>query len=325
MFEYYMPFSRLTPERRELLRDDSNFIGGILILVMTFLTFVYSLIASFLFPYEALLLPDLGLGDIGYLLFYGCIYMFSMGTPVLFCSLLFDRSPRALMTARPVRFTTGAAAVLVGMGGCVIANMVASVLSVWLQNYGIESPEVPTFLDGTPHNFLLNLFVWAVLPALLEELIFRVCILGSLRKYGDWFAIILSAVLFGAIHGGIAQSVFALLVGLVFGYITVSTGNVWLAIIIHFCNNGLSLLLEYVTLSMEDMTAGALYTLLLLTIGLIGAVVLIGCAILRSPLLRKPSPAKGSTGEMLSVFVKSPLVIIAVILIVLRMIESSLI
>ena len=59
---------------------------------------------------------------------------------------------------------------------------------------------------------VLNLLVLAVLPALLEEMIFRVCILGALRKYGDTFAIVVSALLFGFIHGGLSQSVFAVIV-----------------------------------------------------------------------------------------------------------------
>lgn len=324
---YYTPRPRLTPEQREDLRDDGNFVGGILIVVLICLTFVFSTVATVLLSTgilapDALTRDDLGLGNTGYLLLYACVYTVSMGGPALLCCLLFHRSPRTLLTVRPVRITTGAAAVVSGMGGCVAANMIASMLASFLQSYGIPLPESPSFLEATPVSLLLNLFVLAMLPALLEEFVFRGCVLGALRKYGDWFAIVISALLFGLIHGGITQSVFAVIVGFVLGYITVSTGNIWLAIIIHFCNNALSVVLEYVTLPMEDMTAGLLYSAVLYPLGISGVFVAVVSAVFRSPLYSRLSPSACPAGQGLAALWKAPLMIIGSILILLRIAQS---
>lgn len=329
MYGYYMPHTPLSFDQKEELRDDGNFVGGILILVLICLTFVFSIVASILLvsgflPPDALTQDDLGLGNTGYLLLYACIYTVSMGTPALIVCLLFRRPLRTMITARPLRITTGAAAVAVGMGGCVVANMAASILANVLQSFGIPLPESPSFLEATPLSLLLNIVVLAVLPALLEELVFRVCVLGALRKYGDWFAIGVSALLFGLIHGGISQSAFAFLVGLVMGYIMVSTGNVWLAVAIHFCNNAVSVVLEYVTLSMPDMTASLVYASVLYPIGIVGIVVAIACAVLRSPLYRRLTPMPHPVGQCLGGFWKAPLMIIASVLILLRIVESFL-
>ena len=48
---------------------------------------------------------------------------------------------------------------------------------------------------------MLNLVSTAVLPALVEEMVFRGYILGALRPQGDGLAIVFSAVFFGLLHG----------------------------------------------------------------------------------------------------------------------------
>lgn len=325
--QLYQPRTPLTSAQREDLRDDGNFVGGIVIMVVTCLIFVFStliltLIRTGFLPSDALQYDDLGLGNTQYLLLYACVYTVSMGGPALLCCLLFRRSPRKYITARPVRISTGIAAVVVGMGVCVGANIVASMLSGFLREYGISQSSGPSFLEDTGTSLLLNLFVFALLPALLEELVFRVCVLGTLRKYGDWFAIIVSALLFGLIHGGISQSVFALIVGLILGYVTLSTGNVWLAVVIHFANNALSTLLQYFTLHMDEMEAGLVYSQVLYPLGILGIAVAIICAMCASPLYRRLSPMTCPAGKSLAVFWTSPLMLIGSVLVLLRMLES---
>ncbi len=77
-----------------------------------------------------------------------------------------------------------------------------------------------------------------------EEFVFRGVLLGYLRKYGDWFAILTSAALFGLMHMNFYQTPYAFLVGLVFGFITVKTGSVLCAMLLHIINNSLSTISE---------------------------------------------------------------------------------
>ena len=84
-------------------------------------------------------------------------------------------------------------ALFIGMGACYLANMIASVFSGILEQYGFYLPDAPDYLEPTPQSLAVNLLVMALLPAVLEELFFRVTLLGSLRRYGDGAAVLLSA------------------------------------------------------------------------------------------------------------------------------------
>ena len=56
------------------------------------------------------------------------------------------------------------------------------------------------------------------------------------EKYGKGFAVIVSAVLFGVMHGNPLQIVFGTLVGLILGYIAIEYSIKW-SIILHIANN----------------------------------------------------------------------------------------
>lgn len=76
-----------------------------------------------------------------------------------------------------------------------------------------------------------------ILPAFVEEFIFRGVILQGLRKYGNCFAIIASALLFMLIHGNIQQTIYQFVFGVLAGYLVIKTGSLWVSIVIHAINN----------------------------------------------------------------------------------------
>jgi len=89
---------------------------------------------------------------------------------------------------------------------------------------------------------VLGVLAIAVSGPLVEELVFRESILGTLRKsgVGKWSSILFCALLFGLIHGNPIQIPFAFMVGIVFGLIYWKTGNVVLTSIIHIVNNSIA-------------------------------------------------------------------------------------
>ncbi len=88
-------------------------------------------------------------------------------------------------------------------------------------------------------NWLTFLTV-AVAAPFLEEIVFRGIILnGFLKNYTPSKAIIWSAVLFGLIHLNPYQFIPAFLIGLLMGWIYWRTGSLWLCILIHFVNNSM--------------------------------------------------------------------------------------
>ena len=58
-----------------------------------------------------------------------------------------------------------------------------------------------------------------------------------LRKHGDRFAIVVSAVLFAALHGNMVQIPFAFIAGLALGYFAIITNSIWTSVAIHCLNN----------------------------------------------------------------------------------------
>lgn len=74
----------------------------------------------------------------------------------------------------------------------------------------------------------------------------RCCCVQLLRKYGNGFAVLSISIVFGLLHGNVIQFVFAFLVGLILGYITVKTDSVVPAILVHALNNGMSVIVSIV-------------------------------------------------------------------------------
>lgn len=141
---------------------------------------------------------------------------------------------------------------LMGIGFCSFANVsvsfAESIFSRTNINYEVPKPQNPEGIFG----FLLVLISTVFVPALVEEFVCRGLILGYLKKYGEGFAVIMSALLFGVMHGNFEQTPFAFLVGLVLGYITVKSKTIWIAVLVHGFNNLISVVISYLPSSLND-------------------------------------------------------------------------
>ncbi|MDR3364622.1 MAG: CPBP family intramembrane metalloprotease [Clostridiales Family XIII bacterium] len=87
----------------------------------------------------------------------------------------------------------------------------------------------------------LGLLYIVLVGPLFEELIFRGAVIGSLRRFGDNFAILFSALLFGLYHMLIMQIPFAFVMGLLLGYVAVRW-SLRFSVLLHIIVNGLSVL-----------------------------------------------------------------------------------
>lgn len=80
----------------------------------------------------------------------------------------------------------------------------------------------------------------AVFAPIFEELWFRGLVMESLRPYGNGFAIFISAILFGVTHGNFAQFFYAMTLGIILGYLAVSTNSIVTTTIIHAMFNSIA-------------------------------------------------------------------------------------
>lgn len=90
--------------------------------------------------------------------------------------------------------------------------------------------------------FLLGLVIFAVLPAIAEELIFRGIIQKSLSsRYKGHVVIIVTALVFTFIHGSLNQTLYQFLVGIMLSYVSLVGGSLVYSMVLHFLNNALVL------------------------------------------------------------------------------------
>lgn len=100
-----------------------------------------------------------------------------------------------------------------------------------------------------------------ILAPLTEEVVFRGAILrtllGMMSKRNHWVAIMISAAIFGAVHGNAAQFVNALLMGLLLGWMYYRTRSLVPGILLHWVNNTMA----YILTNLLPQTDGKLIDL----------------------------------------------------------------
>lgn len=218
---------------------------------------------------------------------------------------------------KPVSIPLMLAAVPLGFFVCLIGNYITSYFVYFMELFGftLSAPEytVPSDTVGR----IVYAFSIAVVPALTEEFAIRGAILQPLRKYGDRFAIVASAVVFAILHGNLIQAPFALIAGIGIGYAVCITGSVWTGVLIHFCNNLYSVLTEFM---IEDITNEAtlneVYNTVTVTLYIISILGSILFVVLKGRRKLMPSFTALSTIQKIAAFVITVPMIIALIFII---------
>ena len=119
-------------------------------------------------------------------------------------------------------------------------------------------PPMPEFLENalksmTTGNFFLNLLMVSIFAPVFEEWLCRGMVLRGLlgNRVKPVWAIVISSLVFAAIHANPWQAVPAFLMGCLFGYVYYRTGSLKLTMLMHCTNNTLALILSRIP-SLED-------------------------------------------------------------------------
>lgn len=124
-----------------------------------------------------------------------------------------------------------------------------SSLEQWMKNSEAEAAKLTeAFLKiNSTGDFIVNLFMIALLPAISEEFFFR----GIIQKIFSQMTknvhagVILAAILFSAIHLQFYGFFPRMMLGIFLGYLLVWSGSLWLPITAHFINNAAAVVLSY--------------------------------------------------------------------------------
>ncbi len=134
---------------------------------------------------------------------------------------------------------------LIGFSVCMVSNVLTERYLTNVFNLGLDlNINIETPVSNSPIEILVYFVGTAVVPAFTEEFVYRGVIMSNLRKYGDAFAVLATSLLFGLMHGNFVQIPFAFVTGLVLGFATVYTNSMLPAMIIHFLNNGFSVIAD---------------------------------------------------------------------------------
>ncbi len=333
----YSPMNWFTPppetplmREKRLLRRDGNTVGILMLGMSAASMLAFPLVLFLLFvagfiTKEQLTQPNFGMNQTVYLLVYGVVYTLAMGVPAILIAQARRCRFNPFGQTEAVKPSDAFFGLFGSLGVCMAGNLVSSIVVSFFMQFGVERPQTPPALEPTSDTLLLNILVVAVLPALLEEMLFRGYVLRLLRPYGDGLAVVVSALLFGLMHGNIAQVPFAIVVGMSFGWLYVSTNNIWLPIVAHFLNNALSICTSYLSEYLDGIWGNLYITAVLYLVIFVGGTALLVLLLRHSPLLRKPAKVSLLTvSQRLSTLVRTPALVVAVIVFILLLVRSML-
>lgn len=117
--------------------------------------------------------------------------------------------------------------------------------SMYVLNIAMEWIALPDFMEDTFMELSdepLAVVAMALLAPIVEEMMFRGAIQGYLmrRCSNAWTGIIITAIIFGAIHMNPQQVVYATLLGIIFGWIYYRTRSLLPVIVGHVLNNSIA-------------------------------------------------------------------------------------
>lgn len=106
---------------------------------------------------------------------------------------------------------------------------------------------ISTFISAEQASYTLDInsvITIGILTPLLEELFWRGSFFRILSKFGFVPAALISSLFFALMHQGIGGMTYAFFSGIIFSYLTYTTGSAMSAIILHMMNNLTALVLS---------------------------------------------------------------------------------
>ncbi len=207
-----------------------------------------------------------------------------------------------------IKFIT---AVIAGLGVCMLANIVTSYITLFMEVFGIhlKSPDIamPTGISGV----VITVVRVVICAAMTEEITMRGYVMGNLRAYGDKFAILMSSVMFAAMHGNLVQAPFALIAGFAIGYFSIKTGSIWTGVVIHALNNGISVVITYAAEYLSEDAANMLSVILIYGFILLGALAFTAFIVMTKEKRLTDNCTELSLKEKINAFIFNPAMLIA--------------
>lgn len=125
-------------------------------------------------------------------------------------------------------------------------GLLTSLLTMLLESVGLGLPEVGSSTDVTFLGNLLYLVMGVIVAPIFEEILFRGMVLSGLKRFSASFALVFSALVFAFAHLNLYQGISVFGMGLAMGFMYLKSGSLQVPIFIHFVNNLIALLTDFV-------------------------------------------------------------------------------
>ena len=159
-------------------------------------------------------------------------------------------------------------AALFGIGVSIVTNVVVALSGI------IELSDTYQELSNYIYtgNVLFEIFTAGIVVPIVEELIYRGVIMKNFNKLlGTWPALIISSLIFGAMHMNLVQFMYATILGFAMGFVYIRYRSIVAPILFHMAANTFSIMISdwtWMSEKMEDpvVSLGVILGCLILTV-----------------------------------------------------------
>ena len=123
-----------------------------------------------------------------------------------------------------------------------LMTLINAISLLWVES---ATTELATGLVSN-HKLWVSTLLMAVTPGIVEELAYRGVIMGSYRYGSRLAAIIIGGIMFGAMHMNFNQMAYAMVLGMMLGFLAEATGSIFTTMYAHFCFNEISVIISYI-------------------------------------------------------------------------------
>lgn len=131
--------------------------------------------------------------------------------------------------------------------------------------YDVASKTAYLILAEVPNGIYAVVAV-VIIPAILEEFLFRCVIYSSLLKYGTGTAVLVSSLFFAMFHFSLHNLLLYLFAGAMLSLVTVVTDSIIPALLLHILNNGIYILYQDKLKGYFSQTGNSVILIFILTV-----------------------------------------------------------
>ena len=190
--------------------------------------------------------------QISYLISFGSMYC--VGFPIYL--LLSRNAEKSAPKKNPFSFGSFLLYLMMGEALMLFGNIIGTIVTaIGGKLLGIELADNTLQTAVFEEKSILFIVIATTVGPAIEELLFRKVFIDRVRKYGDGKAILVTGILFGLFHGNFTQFFYAAFLGILLGYVYVSTGNIRNTIALHMTLNACGSLVPMLLMRNLDFEA----------------------------------------------------------------------